>query len=92
MAKRSTSPGRPAGSPNVTTTAEASPSRCPQCDSTKRGPYLSRQEQEYSGTHDGQPYTHIVRRRCECRDCGQMRIDRTFENHPQPAAARSRKK
>lgn len=75
--------GRPAGSPNVSTTADVHPSRCPQCGSTERGPYLSSTEQPYPGIHDGAPYTHIVRRRVQCQGCGQMRIDRTFENRPE---------
>jgi hypothetical protein len=74
-------PGRPTGSPNVDATAQASPSRCPACDSTDRGPYMgSPNVQEFGGVKDGQPYTHIVRRRCQCTACWQIRIDVSYEN------------
>lgn len=76
-------PGRPTGSPNVTQTAEASPSRCPVCQSSRRDRYLDRHVQEHNGESNGQPFTHIVRRRCRCSDCGQMRIDRALEYWPQ---------
>lgn len=77
--------GRPKGSPNVDKVVDVEISRCPNsnCASTNRGPYLDRHVQEYAGlTPDGKPYNRIVRRRCQCLDCGQMRIDRTFENEP----------
>jgi len=31
---------------------------------------------------NGQPFTHIVRRRMKCLDCGQFREDRACENRP----------
>ncbi len=74
--------GRPVGATNVRDTADAMPSACPKCGSTKRGPYLDRHVRAYTGLMNGQPYTHIVRRRVRCADCAQMRIDRTFENWP----------
>ena len=75
--------GRPKGSPNTQVIADVEPSRCPNpdCGSTERGPYLgSPNVQEFAGEINGQPYTHIVRRRCRCAACDQIRIDRTFEN------------
>jgi len=27
---------------------------------------------------DGTPYAEIVRRRCRCLDCGQVRIDKEY--------------
>jgi hypothetical protein len=27
---------------------------------------------------DGTPYTAIIRRRCQCLDCGQGRIDKEY--------------
>lgn len=66
--------------PPVTTVEE---SRCPrpECQSTRRGSYYGTTEQEHRGLDDdGKPYTHIVRRRTKCLDCGQGRIDRTYEN------------
>lgn len=75
--------GRPAGSKNIDATADAHPSQCPACGSTNRGPYLGTANvQEYGGTHEGRPHTHIIRKRTTCADCGQTRIDRTFENRP----------
>ena len=81
--------GRPAGSANVKATADANPSRCPECGSTKRTAYEGTPNvQDYSGESNGQPYNKIVRRRCQCFDCGQYRIDRTFEYIPDPPARR----
>ena len=37
-------------------------------------------EQAFRGVHNGQPFTHIVRRRTKCLDCGQFRVDRAYEN------------
>lgn len=74
--------GRPPGSPNVKTTADAVPSACPYCQSTRRGPYLSRRVQEYAGEMNGRTYTHILRRRVQCEDCRRIRIDRSFEHWP----------
>lgn len=74
--------GRPKGSktkPAATGFAELS--RCPKCGSTERTKYLNKTEQEYAGIDaSGNEYTHIVRRRCRCAACGQMRCDRMTEN------------
>ncbi len=40
-------------------------------------------EQAFRGVHNGQPFTHIVRRRTQCLDCRQLRIDGTYENRPE---------
>lgn len=73
--------GRPAGSKNTKTTADAFPSRCPNCDSTERTPYTNTLEQPYCGIDAaGNPYTHIIRRNTRCEVCDTPRIDRTFEN------------
>ena len=75
--------GRPAGSKNTQALVDVMPSRCHECDSTNRSPYMGNTRvQFFAGVHDGRPYTRIVRRRCQCLDCGQFRIDRSFENHP----------
>lgn len=75
--------GRPKGSPNTSSQVHVLPSRCETCGSTKRGPYNGHKViSEYAGNHEGQEYTHIIRRRCQCLDCGQWRIDLSFENHP----------
>lgn len=51
--------------------------RCPKCDSTERGPYLTKTVQAYNGVHKatGEPFTGIVRRKTKCLACGQHRID-----------------
>lgn len=84
-----TTKGRPAGSRTKNspeTTAELS--RCPKCLSTERAAYTNRHEQAYAGL-DGfnQPFTHIIRQRTHCLDCGQHRIDRSLENRPAKRAA-----
>jgi hypothetical protein len=67
--------------PIVQAEPPAPPTRCPACKSTKRSEYRSTSTQEYAGLDDkGRPYTHIVRRWCNCMDCGQSRIDRVYEN------------
>lgn len=59
------------------------PSRCPVCGSTERLRYTRTTETAYGGTDPaGNPYTHLVRRWTACRDCGQSRIDKTFESRP----------
>lgn len=73
--------GRPKGSKNKPLDhAQGELTRCQRCQSTNRNPYTSRVEQAYAGTTlGGQPYTHIVRRRTSCADCGQHRIDKHYE-------------
>lgn len=56
-------------------------SRCQTCGSTERTAYHRVDEQEYAGLDNaGKAYTHIVRRYCQCKSCGQVRIDRSYEN------------
>lgn len=74
--------GRPTGAKNVHLESDAPASRCPSCGSTRRGPYLDKHVQEFAGEHAGEPFTHIIRRRVRCADCGQLRIDKTRENRP----------
>lgn len=72
------SQGRPPGAENVKDQTVSKPSRCTAngCDSTERST-LNTTEQEHSGLDgDGKPYTHIIRRRVQCKACGQVRIDR----------------
>lgn len=74
-------PGRPKGSTggNVDVIT-VEPSRCRRCGSTRRSDYYGKTEQAFRGEHNGQPFTHIVRRRTKCLDCGQIRVDRAYEN------------
>jgi len=79
--------GRPQHAKNIDRIADVEPSRCPACGSTNRGPYVGTcLVQDYEGhTADGRPYNRIVRRRCHCADCGQLRIDRSYEFDPAAA-------
>ena len=74
-------PGRPKGSKGGSVDLiTVEPSRCNRCGSTRRSDYYGKTEQAFQGEHNGQPFTHIVRRRTRCLDCAQTRIDRTYEN------------
>ena len=76
-------PGRPKGSTNADPDVNTvEPSRCQRCGSTRRGDYYGKTEQAFQGVQNGLPFTHIVRRRTKCLDCGQVRIDRAYENRP----------
>lgn len=90
MPKKKIASGRPAGSKTVKlppVTGEKT--RCQACSSTEREPYWATIEHPIDGVKDGKPYTHVVWRRTKCRNCGQHRQDRFFENRPgrrRPAA------
>lgn len=80
-------PGRPKGTSNITRDVVVIPPvRC-KCGSTRRLVCPNgTTEQKYAGiATDGQPYTHIVRTLCKCRDCGQHRVERTYEYYPKSA-------
>ncbi len=72
--------GRPKGKNDKPAVQTVEPSRCPSCNSTERGHYFGRTVQEHKGIDDGKPYDRIVRRRTKCAQCGQIRIDRTYES------------
>jgi hypothetical protein len=62
---------------------DAEPSRCPACQSTRRGRYYRKNEINHPGVDQrGRPYTVIYLRYCICGDCGTPRVDRSYENHP----------
>ncbi len=86
-------PGTRAGTPNAEyTTAEAPASRCAKCGSTNREHYDRRTVQTYAGIDPaGRPYTRIIRRWTKCTDCGQHRIDRTYENDSEPGEPAQKK-
>jgi hypothetical protein len=65
--------GRPRGSTNITALAEAVPSRCPRCGSSRRTKYENPYRRDYSGS--GLEYIAIFYRACRCLDCGQARRD-----------------
>lgn len=74
--------GRPEGARNIQDRADLVPSRCVKCQSTKRGPYKNRRVRNWPGIHNGVEYTHVVWRQTKCGKCGQLRVDRAFENWP----------
>ena len=54
-------------------------SHCPKCGSARPSEYWGRMVQKCPGLRaDGTPYTEIVRRRCRCLHCGQLRIDKEY--------------
>ena len=76
---RKRGPGRPKGSKNATDVVVVERSHCPKCGSSHRSEYWGKLVQRCAGLRaDGTPYTAIVRRRCRCLDCGQVRIDKEY--------------
>ena len=74
--KPKSKPGQKRSRP-LTVTAE--PTRCPVCESTRRGRYTKITWQDYGGiAPDGHPFTTIARRWTKCVECGQSRIDREY--------------
>ncbi len=82
MARRR-KPGRPKGSTNREyETAEVVVSRCLKCGSTNRLRYGEMGEPrvvKHNGVHDGVAYARVVWRKTKCIDCGQHRIDKSWE-------------
>lgn len=85
----SKSPGRPKGSKSRQAVQTAAyPPRCPKCGSTEREPFSGViRESEIHTDPMGQPCTHIVWRRTQCRACGQLVIVRAYENRAATEAA-----
>lgn len=71
--------GRPKGSTGGTPQVETEATRCPKCGSTKRTGYFGTVVNEYQGEFNGRPFDRIVKRRTSCVDCGQHRVDWTYE-------------
>jgi len=47
------------------------------------GEFRGRMVQKCPGLRaDGTPYAGIIRRRCRCLDCGQVRIDKEYAQRP----------
>jgi len=62
---------------------EASNTCCPNCKSLRRSDYYGVVRNEIPGiTEQGSPFTHVVWKRCDCLDCGQVRIEKHKENNP----------
>jgi hypothetical protein len=83
MTKANDSPAKARGRRRTTDIVTVAASRCRKCGSTEREGYFNTNETPASGIDaDGRPYTHVVRRWTRCRNCGQTRIDRAYENRP----------
>ena len=82
--------GGPKGSKNAVDVVVVERSHCPKCGSSRRSERWGRMVQPAGhGTPavpgkcpglraDGTPYAAIIRRRCRCLDCGQVRIDKEY--------------
>lgn len=78
--KDTTGPGRPPGGGRSAETVVIEPSKCPKCDHTERSNYRNTVIQDFAGIlPDGRRYHRIIRRRTECLNCHQARIDKTYE-------------
>ena len=54
-------------------------SHCPKCGSAQRSEYWGKMVQRCAGLcADSTPYAAIIRHRCRCLDCGQVRIDKEY--------------
>jgi hypothetical protein len=72
-------PGRPKGSKNAVDVVVVERSPAAAGGSSRRSEYWGRMVQNCPGLRtDGTPYTAIIRRRCRCLDCGQVRIDKEY--------------
>lgn len=81
--KRSQRPGRRPGSKNrEVQQVLVQGGACPKCNSTNRTKYTQTRKQHHTGERDGKPFNQIVRRWCQCVDCGQWRIEKHFEFDP----------
>jgi hypothetical protein len=83
MTQRKHPVGRPAGAATVQeppVVDRQPPSKCPTCGGVRRSNYWGRHVQKFGGVQpDGRKYSRIVKSRCRCLDCGQVRIDRAYE-------------
>jgi len=51
----------------------------PNCDRSRRSGHWGHMVQKCPGLPaDGTPYSSIIRRRCRCLDCGQVRIYKEY--------------
>ena len=72
----------------LATLAGSAKEACPKCGrstrrlstgSGRRSEYWGRLVQKCPGLRaDSTPYTSIIRRRCRCLNCGQVRIDKEY--------------
>ena len=63
----------------LTTLAGSAKEACPKCGSSRRSKYWGKVINRCAGLRaDGTPYSSIIRRRCRCLNCGQVRIDKEY--------------
>jgi hypothetical protein len=77
--------GEPRPTPEAPAAVNPVPaSRCRKCQSTLRSCYSNTKRQTISGIEPGTHlhYTAVVWRTCRCGNCGQARVDRTYEYAP----------
>ncbi len=87
-AQQSLPPGRPPGTPNAKPGQVVAVHQCinPKCRSTEHERYRLVSCVAHGGfTAAGVEYSHVVRRRTKCLNCGTRRIDKFLENHPPEA-------
>ena len=75
-------PGRPKGAKTKQRdVAVGTLTRCKGCGSTDREPYTGVREMNHEGVDDdGNAFNVITWKRTQCSNCGQNRVDQTFEN------------
>lgn len=73
--------GRPKGAKTVERdVVEVPASTCKRCGSTRRAPYKSAPKSvSGSGIRNGVRYNTVTWRHTSCLDCGQYRVDVTYE-------------
>jgi len=72
-------PGRPKGSKNAVDVVVVERSPAAAGGSARRSEYWGRMVQKRPGLRaDRTPYSSIIRRRCRCLNCGQVRIDKDY--------------
>lgn len=72
--------GRPKGSKNRAKKIAVVAARCKRCGKSTRGKYFGTPRTIIArGEFDGKPYNRVTFRRCRCGNCGQVRIEQTFE-------------
>jgi len=77
---RTRTPGRPRPTAGPTPVVVVEPSRCKKCGSTDREHYSHTTVRDIAGVRpDGMAYSKIFWRRTRCQNCGQARIDKTYE-------------
>jgi len=72
--------GRPRGKKTEPApVVEVELSKCPTCASTKRSNYANTRTLEYGSVIEGRECSKVVWRNCWCLECGQHRIDKSYE-------------